>query len=133
MKKNFIFPLAIFIAGLCSIIYELQISTVSSYFLGDSVKQFVAQANIMPEQIPKMWKGKDRKLRKPHDQPARPWRLAKPEPMLRCIRDAGELASLLHQSWALATGKVICNVQATGETMPENPTDWQLANKRTGT
>jgi spermidine synthase len=40
MQKNFIFPFAIFIAGLCSIIYELQISTASSYFLGDSVKQF---------------------------------------------------------------------------------------------
>lgn len=30
----------IFIAGLCSIIYELLISTTSSYFLGDSIKQF---------------------------------------------------------------------------------------------
>jgi spermidine synthase len=40
MRKNFIFPFAIFVAGLCSIIYELQISTASSYFLGDSVKQF---------------------------------------------------------------------------------------------
>jgi spermidine synthase len=40
MQKKIIFPLAIFIAGLCSIIYELQISTASSYFLGDSIKQF---------------------------------------------------------------------------------------------
>lgn len=31
---------AVFLAGLCSIIYELVISTTSSYFLGDSVKQF---------------------------------------------------------------------------------------------
>ncbi len=31
---------SIFIAGLCSIIYELLISTTSSYFLGDSVRQF---------------------------------------------------------------------------------------------
>ncbi len=31
---------SIFIAGLCSIIYELLISTTSSYFLGDSVVQF---------------------------------------------------------------------------------------------
>ncbi|MEM6699996.1 MAG: polyamine aminopropyltransferase, partial [Bacteroidota bacterium] len=29
-----------FIAGLCSIIYELLISTTTSYFLGDSIKQF---------------------------------------------------------------------------------------------
>ncbi|MEM9850085.1 MAG: polyamine aminopropyltransferase, partial [Bacteroidota bacterium] len=32
--------LAVFIAGLCSIIYELLISTTTSYFLGDSIKQF---------------------------------------------------------------------------------------------
>jgi len=31
---------AVFIAGLCSIVYELLISTTSAYFLGDSVKQF---------------------------------------------------------------------------------------------
>jgi len=31
---------SIFIAGLCSIIYELLISTTSSYFLGDSIRQF---------------------------------------------------------------------------------------------
>ncbi len=31
---------SIFIAGLCSIVYELLISTASAYFLGDSVKQF---------------------------------------------------------------------------------------------
>lgn len=31
---------SIFIAGLCSIIYELLISTTSSYFLGDSVRHF---------------------------------------------------------------------------------------------
>ena len=29
-----------FIAGVCSIIYELLIATTSSYFLGDSIKQF---------------------------------------------------------------------------------------------
>jgi len=32
--------LPFFIAGLCSIIYELLISTTSSYFLGDSITQF---------------------------------------------------------------------------------------------
>ena len=31
---------AVFLAGLCSLVYELLISTTSSYFLGDSVKQF---------------------------------------------------------------------------------------------
>ena len=64
---------------------------------------------------------------------ARPWRLAKPEPMLRCIRDAEAFAGLLQKSWAQATGKVISHSQATGETMPENSADWQLANKRSGT
>ncbi|WP_232826482.1 polyamine aminopropyltransferase [Lewinella sp. IMCC34183] len=31
---------AVFLAGLCSIVYELLISTTSAYFLGDSVRQF---------------------------------------------------------------------------------------------
>ncbi len=39
-SERFVFISAIFIAGLCSLIYELLISTTSSYFLGDSVKQF---------------------------------------------------------------------------------------------
>ena len=38
--RNVIFFTTVLIAGLCSIIYELLISTTSSYFLGDSVKQF---------------------------------------------------------------------------------------------
>lgn len=39
MKRKFLI-VSIFIVGLCSIIYELLISTTSSYFLGSSVKQF---------------------------------------------------------------------------------------------
>lgn len=39
-SEKFVFISAIFVAGLCSLIYELLISTTSSYFLGDSVKQF---------------------------------------------------------------------------------------------
>ena len=39
LHRVFLFA-AIFLAGLCSIIYELLVSTTSSYFLGDSVKQF---------------------------------------------------------------------------------------------
>ncbi len=39
-KEISILIISIFIAGLCSIVYELLISTASSYFLGDSVKQF---------------------------------------------------------------------------------------------
>lgn len=39
MKRKFLI-VSIFIVGSCSIIYELLISTTSSYFLGSSVKQF---------------------------------------------------------------------------------------------
>jgi spermidine synthase len=38
--ERLVFFLTVFIAGLCSLIYELLISTTSSYFMGDSVKQF---------------------------------------------------------------------------------------------
>jgi spermidine synthase len=37
-KKVVVF--SVFLAGLCSLVYELLISTTASYFLGDSVKQF---------------------------------------------------------------------------------------------
>ncbi|MGB0931509.1 MAG: polyamine aminopropyltransferase, partial [Chitinophagales bacterium] len=39
-KERLVFFLTVFIAGLCSLVYELLISTTSSYFLGDSVTQF---------------------------------------------------------------------------------------------
>jgi spermidine synthase len=39
-RDVFVLVVAIFIAGVCSIVYELLISTVSSYFLGDTIKQF---------------------------------------------------------------------------------------------
>lgn len=39
-NEKFVLIVTVFIAGLCSIIYELLISTTTSYFLGDSVKQF---------------------------------------------------------------------------------------------
>lgn len=39
-KESFILIVSTFIAGLCSIIYELLISTATSYFLGDSIRQF---------------------------------------------------------------------------------------------
>jgi Bacterial PH domain len=37
---------------------------------------------------------------------ARPWRIAKPEPMLRCIADAQAFAAQLQLAWAAATGRV---------------------------
>lgn len=45
-KSKYILSFAVFIAGLCSIIYELLISTVASYFLGDSIKQFTLLIGI---------------------------------------------------------------------------------------
>ena len=35
---------------------------------------------------------------------ARPWRLARPEPMLRCVPDAAQVAGLLAQAWSAHTG-----------------------------
>ena len=39
-RETVVLTVAIFVAGLCSLVYELLISTVSSYFLGDSIRQF---------------------------------------------------------------------------------------------
>jgi hypothetical protein len=38
---------------------------------------------------------------------SRPWRLAKPEPMLRCLADAERVAGLLADAWARATGAAV--------------------------
>jgi hypothetical protein len=35
---------------------------------------------------------------------SRPWRVTKPEPMLRCVPDAAALATRLSKAWAAATG-----------------------------
>ncbi|XLS27726.1 polyamine aminopropyltransferase [Flavobacteriaceae bacterium M23B6Z8] len=40
MRKKILLAIAVFTAGLCSIIYELLISTAATYFLGNGVKQF---------------------------------------------------------------------------------------------
>ena len=39
-KETVVLLLSVFIVGFCTIIYELLIGSISSYFLGDSVKQF---------------------------------------------------------------------------------------------
>ena len=36
---------------------------------------------------------------------ARPWRVAKPEPMLRCVPDADTVAQLLARAWSQANGR----------------------------
>jgi spermidine synthase len=40
VKERTVILISVLVAGLCSILYELELSTTSSYFLGDSVKQF---------------------------------------------------------------------------------------------
>jgi hypothetical protein len=45
---------------------------------------------------------------------ARAWRLARPEPMLRCVPQAAEVALLLAQAWSRSTG-VALNGQVIGD------------------
>ena len=40
IRESHILLFSIFVAGLCSIIYELLIATTGAYFLGDSITQF---------------------------------------------------------------------------------------------
>ena len=63
---------------------------------------------------------------------ARPWRLAKPEPMLRCIADAQTFATTLQNAWTNATGKASASTQGHGESGTASTANWQmdsLANK----
>ncbi len=53
---------------------------------------------------------------------ARPWRLANPEPMLRCIPQAQAFASLLQQAWTQATGKPGAALQTPSKAQAA---DWQ--------
>ena len=39
-RQTSVLVVAVFVAGLCSIVYELLIAATSTYFLGDSIKQF---------------------------------------------------------------------------------------------
>jgi Bacterial PH domain len=47
---------------------------------------------------------------------ARPWRVRKPQPMLRCVPQGAQVAQLLAQSWSQATG---LDAQTSGA--PESP------------
>jgi hypothetical protein len=58
---------------------------------------------------------------------ARPWRLAKPEPMLRCIADAQLLAVTLQKAWMHATGKASTSLQSPVDAQDAN---WQLATSK---
>ncbi len=56
---------------------------------------------------------------------ARPWRLAKPEPMLRCIPHAQSFAALLQKAWTQASGKTNASLQMHGELGSDNAAHWQ--------
>lgn len=63
---------------------------------------------------------------------ARPWRLAKPEPMLRCIADAQTFATTLQKAWTQATGKASASAHGHSESGTGSTANWQmdsLANK----
>ncbi len=55
---------------------------------------------------------------------ARPFKLANPEPMLRCIADAQAFATQLQQAWTQATGKTSAVLPTFTETPSSN---WPLA------
>ena len=60
---------------------------------------------------------------------ARPWCLAKPEPMLRCIADAQGFAATLQKAWIHVTGKTSASVPAQSETNTgnsANDSNWQI-------
>lgn len=54
---------------------------------------------------------------------ARPWRIARPEPMLRCIPDAQAFAGTLHNAWTQSTGKTSASLQT--QTDARNA-DWPI-------
>ena len=53
---------------------------------------------------------------------ARPWRLAKPEPMLRAVPDAARVAELLSSAWAKANGVTLQPAAASGSSSPSPAT-----------
>ena len=55
---------------------------------------------------------------------ARPFKLANPEPMLRCIPNAQAFATQLQQAWAQATGKTGTVLQTPNQTLSAN---WHVA------
>lgn len=55
----------------------------------------------------------------------RPWRIAKPEPMLRCIPQAQAFAGLLQTAWAHATATTTAGV-APQSSSSVNDANWQM-------
>jgi Bacterial PH domain len=54
---------------------------------------------------------------------ARPWRIAKPQPMLRCIADAQAFAGMLQTAWIQGTGKASASLQSPSAASTAN---WQM-------
>jgi len=51
----------------------------------------------------------------------RPWRVARPEPMLRAVADAPKVAALLSQAWSAVTGVAAHPAVASSATPPTAP------------
>ena len=60
---------------------------------------------------------------------ARPWRIAKPEPMLRCIADAQALATILQNAWTQVTGKTCASLRTRSVASIANLQINSMANK----
>ena len=56
---------------------------------------------------------------------ARPWRIAKPEPMLRCIPQAQAFASKLQQAWTAINGPSATAATATTSSVKTAAPQWQ--------
>lgn len=52
---------------------------------------------------------------------ARPWRVAKPEPMLRCVPEAAKVSALLADTWAQATGIAAASPLRAQRIQPQAP------------
>lgn len=49
---------------------------------------------------------------------ARPWQVRQPQPMLRCLHDASEVARVLGQAWSAATGVSVATAAASPDGVP---------------
>ena len=52
---------------------------------------------------------------------ARPWRLGKPQPMLRCVPQGAQVAKLLAQTWSQVTGLDVQPIDAPDTPLPPLP------------
>lgn len=53
---------------------------------------------------------------------ARPWRVASPEPMLRCVRNAAQVAQTLSDAWQQATGQTLASTGRAPAATPSHST-----------